>query len=320
MRKRILLLICFVSGNALSAMVELGFENEQYNHHYNTADVFMPYVATNFSPLDDSKLNISMKYMYQNQYGKKHATLSKDKFKTNRDRIEMYAKGYSWKFGDYTLAPELGFRYEAWDIDYSNTSKQDKRKLELRFFPNMNYKITKNASLYMNGFIAPVFMQTKQESRKSADFTKGELKTNHYNGDYYQELQVLGVKYTINDNHAAWSSIYNERKHQEYASRYDRWQLRLGYNFKLNDSFNINPYIRYDLYYKETNIESSASKGLTRDKDEQRYGTTFNYIIHSGFSLTGEVYWQTAHVENYQGVSSEDKNRMFYKLGIRKNF
>lgn len=320
MKKRVVLLASFISSNVFAATVELGFENEQYTHHYNTSDVFMPYVATNFSPLSDSNLNLFMKYMYQNQYGKKHATTPKDKFKTHRDRVEMYAKGYSWKKGDYTFAPEFGFRYEEWDIDYSNTSKQDKRKLEMRFFPNMNYKINKQTTLFMNGFVAPVFMETRQETRKEPDYVKGDLKTRRYNGDYYQELQVLGVKYDINDSNAVWTSMYNERKHQEYASRYDRWQLRVGYNFKLNSSFNINPYIRYDLYYKETNIESNESKGMEKDKNEQRYGTTFNYAIKSGFSLIGEVYWQTAHVENYQGVKSEDKNRMFYKLGLRKTF
>lgn len=320
MKKIIAILVTFISSNAFAAMIELGFENEQYNHDYNTSDVFMPYISTNLDPFDDSKLNISIKYMYQDQYGKKHAISRKDKFKTNRDRIEIYAKGYSWKAGNYTFSPELGFRYEAWDVNYTNTNKQDKRKLELRFFPNMNYKINNRTSLYMNGFIAPVFMETKQESRKDPNYIKGDLKTNHYYGDYYQELQLLGIKYNLNDSNTLWSSIYNERKYQEYASRYDRWQLRLGYNFKVNDSFNINPYIRYDLYYKETNIESNKSKGMTKNKDEQRYGTTFNYKFAYNLNLIGEVYWQTAHVENYQGVSAEDKNRMFYKLGVRATF
>lgn len=324
MQKKILALLIILSSNAYAANVELGFENESHTSaKYKTSDVFMPYVATSFNPIDDSNLNISMKYMYQDQYGKKDATTEKDRFKTNRDRLEFFVKGYTWKNGDYSFSPSVGFRYEAWDIDYNNTGRQDKRRLELRFLPNMTYNINDQVSLYMNGFVAPVFSETKQESRKDSRYVKGQLGTNTYYGDYFQELQVLGVKYKINSNNTVWSSIYNERKHSEYASKYDRWQLRLGYDVKVTSALNFGPFIRYDLSYKEENIENSNfsnDNGKTRSKDEVRIGSTASYDIIPSISLLGEVYWQTAKMESYSGISSEDKNRMFYKLGIRKTF
>jgi len=324
MQKKALALLVVLSGNAYAANVELGFENERYTDKYKTSDVFMPYVATSFDPIDGSSLNISMKYMYQDQYGKKDATTEKDKFKTDRDRFEFFVKGYTWKNGGYNFAPQAGFRYEAWDVNYdSNTGRQDKRRLELRLYPNMTYQINKQTSLYLNGFVGPVFMETKQESRKDDGYVKGQLGTNKYYGDYYQELQLIGIKHKINDSNTVWSSIYNEFKYSEHASRYDRWQLRVGYEFKATNDLNINPFVRYDMHYREKNIESaqfSKDSGKSRSKDELRIGSTFNYKIVPSVMVLGEVYWQTAKMESYSGVTSDDKNRMFYKLGVRKTF
>lgn len=111
---------------------KLGFENEQYNYAYRSADVFMPYIKSNFNPVTDSALNVSLTYMYQDQYGKKHKKTSEDRFKTNRDRIELYLKGYTLNRGIF-FSPSAGFRYESWDVNYDNPKKQDKWKLELRF-------------------------------------------------------------------------------------------------------------------------------------------------------------------------------------------
>lgn len=324
MQKKVLASLILLSSSAYAANVELGFENEQYTSKYKTSDVFMPYVATSFDPIDGSSLNVSMKYLFQDQYGKKDATTEKDKFKTDRDRIEVYVKGYTWKNGNFAFSPQAGFRYEAWDINYNgNTGKQDKRKLELRFFPNMTYKVNDQVSLYLSGFVAPVFMETKQESRKDDSYVKGELSTNNYYGDYYHELQLLGVKYKIDDSNTVWSSIYNERKYSEHASKYDRWQWRVGYDLKATNDLSISPFVRYDLQYKEENIESIKfvkDHGKSRNKDELRIGSGFNYKATSTVNIVGEIYWQTAKVESYSGVSSDDKNRMFYKLGVRKTF
>jgi hypothetical protein len=324
MQKKVLALMVILSSNAYAATVELGFENERYtSDQYKTSDVFMPYISTSFNPIEDSSLNISMKYMYQDQYGKKDADAEKDRFKTDRDRFEFFVKGYTWKNGNFSFAPSVGFRYEDWKINNDNTARQDKRKFELRFLPNMTYKINDQFSLYLSGFVAPVFVQTKQESRKDSSYVKGKLGTNDYNNDYYQELQLLGVKYKINGNNTVWSSIYNERKYSQYSSKYDRWQLRLGYDVKATSDLSFGPFIRYDLSYKEENTENAKfakDSGKTRGKDEVRIGSSFNYEIVSSFNVVGEVYWQTAKVESYSGVSSDDKNRMFYKLGVRKTF
>ena len=44
MLKKTIFILTLFSGNVIAATVELGFENEQYNYAYRSADVFMPYI------------------------------------------------------------------------------------------------------------------------------------------------------------------------------------------------------------------------------------------------------------------------------------
>ena len=49
MLKKTIFILTLFSGNVIAATVELGFENEQYNYAYRSADVFMPYIKSNRS-------------------------------------------------------------------------------------------------------------------------------------------------------------------------------------------------------------------------------------------------------------------------------
>lgn len=323
-KKIILLLASILSVSAFAHTIEIGFENESYDSQYNTSDVFMPYVSGSINPIKDSKLKIDFKYMYQDQYGKERAEGTNNRFKTKRDRFEMFASGYNYSNGNFAFNPKVGFRYEQWSINDDSLSNQTKRNLSLRFFPDMNYKLTSTTNLYLSGFTGPLFTETKQRARKDSSYTSGDLDTNYYYGDWYQEVQIIGVRQVLPNKDSIWASLYNEYKYLEHSSEYIRWQLRGGYNWGVTDKLAINPFIRYDLHYEEKGIESSSisgsNHGKTRDKDETRIGTTFSYKFDSTLTLVGEVYWQTAKVIAYDGKSSPDKDRMFYKLGLRKAF
>lgn len=327
-KKIILLLASILSVGTFAATIEIGFENEQYDdkgtNNYNRSDVFMPYISGSFNPLDGSKLKIDFKYMYQDQYGKERGEGTNARFKTQRDRFEMFASGYSYKNGDFAFNPKVGFRYEQWSINDNSSSSQTKRNLSLRFFPDMNYKITSTTNLYLSGFTGPLFTETKQESRKDSGYKKGDLDTNYYYGDWYQEVQLIGVRQTLPNKDSIWASLYNEYKYLEHSAEYMRWQLRGGYNWGATDKLAINPFIRYDLHYEEKGKESSSlsgsNNGKTRDKDETRIGTTFSYKFDPTLTLVGEVYWQSAKNISFDGKKSDDKDRMFYKLGLRKAF
>ncbi|MGL5710055.1 MAG: porin, partial [Cetobacterium sp.] len=142
-----------------------------------------------------------------------------------------------------------------------------------------------------------------------------------YNSDWYQEVQLLGIRHRLPNKDSVWASIYNEYKYSEDSSEYIRWQLRIGYNWNATSKLAINPFARFDLHYNEEDIKkNSKTYKDTRDKNETRLGTTFNYKIDPTLTFVGEVYWQTAMQEAYNGSSSPDKDRMFYKLGLRKSF
>lgn len=329
-KKIILLLASVLSISTFAATLEIGFENEQYDdkgtNNYNRSDVFMPYISGSFNPLEGSNLKLDFKYMYQDQYGKDRAPSddTNARFKTQRDRFELFASGYKYKDGNFAFTPKVGFRYEQWSINDNSSSSQTKRNLNLRFFPDMNYQLTNTTNIYLSGFTGPLFTETKQDSRKDSGYKKGDIGTNYYYGDWYQEIQLIGIKQTLPNKDSIWASLYNEYKYLEHSSEYMRWQLRGGYNWGVTDKLAINPFIRYDLHYEEKGKEAASiagsNNGKTRDKDETRVGTTFSYKFDPTLTLVGEVYWQTAKNINYDGKKSDDKDRMFYKLGLRKSF
>ncbi|MGL4788498.1 hypothetical protein [Cetobacterium sp.] len=313
-KKIILLLASILSVGAFAHTIEFGFENEQYDSKYNTSDVFMPYVSGSITP-KNSALKLDFKYLYQDQYGKERAEGTNARFKTKRDRFEMFVSGYKYNNGNFTLSPKVGFRYEQWDINDNSSSSQAKRTLGLRFFPDMTYKLSDTTNLYLSGFTGPVFAEVDKKSRL------GEVGSETYNSDWYQEVQLLGIRHRLPNKDSVWASIYNEYKYSEDSSEYIRWQLRIGYNWNATSKLAINPFARFDLHYNEEDIKkNSKTYKDTRDKNETRLGTTFNYKIDPTLTFVGEVYWQTAMQEAYNGSSSPDKDRMFYKLGLRKSF
>ena len=313
-KKIILLLASILSVGAFAHTIEFGFENEQYDSKYNTSDVFMPYVSGSITP-EGSALKLDFKYLYQDQYGRERHTDSSKKFKTKRDRFELFASGYKYNNGNFTLTPKVGFRYEQWAIDDTSTSSQAKRYLNLRFYPDMTYKLSDSTNLYLSGFTGPAFAEVDKKSRL------GETGSETYYGDWYQEVQLLGIRHRFSNKDSVWASIYNEYKYVEHSSEYMRWQLRVGYNMNLTDKLVVGPFGRFDLDYdvKDKSKTSSTYKN-TKDSSETRIGTTFNYKVDSSLTVVGEIYWQTATVENYKKEPSPDKERMFYKLGLRKSF
>ncbi|WP_047383852.1 hypothetical protein [Cetobacterium sp. ZWU0022] len=314
-KKIILLLASILSVGAFAHTIEFGFENEQYDSKYNTSDVFMPYVSGSITP-EGSALKLDFKYLYQDQYGRERHTDSSKKFKTKRDRFELFASGYKYNNGNFTLTPKVGFRYEQWAIDGTSPYSQAKRYLNLRFYPDMTYKLSDSTNLYLSGFTGPAFAEVDKKSRLE------ETGSETYYGDWYQEVQLLGIRHRFSNKDSVWASIYNEYKYVEHSSEYMRWQLRVGYNMNLTDKLVVGPFGRFDLHYEEESLNKSKPSEYKKikDKDETRIGTTFNYKVDSSLTVVGEIYWQTALDQKYGSSASSDKERMFYKLGLRKSF
>lgn len=296
-----------------SATVELGATNYQYNKKYNTSDSVSPYIATHFKPFSESLIDFYLKYDYQYQYGKKKIKSSSLQFKTKRTRFYFIVEGVKMEQEKYRFTPKFGFKYEQWKVNYSNPIRQNSKKLELRFYPNMNYQLSTLFSIYMNGFIAPVINEVQQTA-------KSQVTKEYYYHNYYQELQLIGIKYNVTDKNSFWTSIYNEIKYQEHFSKYQLWQLRLGYHWHITPEFNFSPYFRQDLYHKEKNIQIGTQYGSKKRKNASKIGAILTYKINPRFTAISEIYYQVAKNQDYQGAYSKNKNHAFYKLGFRINF
>lgn len=308
--------------------IEVGFETEDFlnndsnpgNKTYSRDSNIAPYVAFGIQPIASQPLKLDIKYMYQYQYGREKGLDYNGKFKTNRNRLDFAAGGYSWKAGDYAFSPKIGFRYETFDINERSSSNQQNSYFNLRFYPNMTYKLSNKASLYMDGFTGPAFVETDGQGRKDGSSDQKEIKRRNYNNDWYQELQVIGLKYQLDNKDSVWTSLYSEYKDVEGSSHYSRWQARLGYNWSVTPKLSINPYIRYDLSYDIENDEYGASGDTTKDAKGIRVGTTASYKLNPSLSLLGEIYYDTSVQEEYNGTEYPDKEKMFYKLAVKKTF
>lgn len=301
--------------------IEFGFENEQYEEMYNDSDTFNPYVKVNLNPKKDSPLLLELKYMYFHQYGKNRNEGHDARFKTNKKRVEFFASGYKYKNNNFTFSPKVGFRFEASDVNRTEKPKsQTDRMLNLRFYPNMTYDINEKVQLYVSGFVGPQINRVQHGTRKDNSYNPTSKNSAIYWHDWYQEMEVIGIKYKLDNKDTIWASLYNEYKRNEYKENYTRWQLRTGYNWNVNSKLSINPFIRYDLSYVTTNDEATSDHGKEKDSHETRIGSTVKYKIDPTLTLGGEIYWQNAKTEDYKGNDNPDKNRMFYKLSITKAF
>lgn len=313
----LILLSGLLSFQAIGAnSIEFGFENEQYDSTYNDSDMIAPYTKLNFNPLKNSPLQLEFKYMYFHQYGKNRNEGHNDRFKTHKDRYEFFASGYKYQNGNFIFAPKIGFRYEVSDVNNAKNSSQDKSMFNLRIFPNWTYKINDNIQLYLNGHTGPMINKVQQGTRLVNNGTSAT-----YWDDWYQEMEVLGVKYKLRNNDSIWASLFNEYKKREHKDEFTRWQLRVGYNWNATEKLSINPFMRYDLSYDITDKkETSSTYKEEKDGKEIRIGSTFKYKINPTLSFGGEIYWQQATVDNYTKTRDEYKHRMFYKLSITKLF
>lgn len=313
----LILLIGALSFQTFAAnSIEIGFENEQYDSTYNDSDLIAPYTKLNLNPIKDSNLQLEFKYMYFHQYGKTRNEGHNNRFKSRKDRYEFFASGYKYKNGNFTFSPKIGFRYEISDINREKNSSQDERMFNLRFYPNFTYNINNDIQLYLNGHTGPMINRVQQGTRLKNDGTSAT-----YWHDWYQEMEILGVKYKIDSNNSIWTSIFNEYKNREHKDEFTRWQWRIGYNWNATSDLSINPFIRYDLSYKTTDKkETSKTYNQEKDGNEIRIGSTFKYKINPSLALGGEVYWQQATVDNYNKPKDQYKHRMFYKLSISKTF
>lgn len=287
--------------NMRSGFVEIGSEYEDYQGSFDSTNTFMlPYLAAGFQPSENIPFHMFFKYSNQNFSG------DSSQGKGGRDRQE-YGFQYRWKVTDnFDFNPQLIIRHN----HYNKTQEHD---TEWRIFPNMSYKINDKFKISLDGFIAPHTQSVKDRT--------GETSNRKHYTDYKHELDFR-LHTQFNDNSGLITSFYNEHfkandlpTDSSNTESMDEWQLRLVYSHIIGD-LTVQPFARIPL--KRT-FESAS--GEQKDQSRLRIGFMGRYKIDTNLALVYEVYGQTEEQVNFdQTTNPEDRDYMFYKLGINYTF
>lgn len=287
---------------ASAGYFEIGTEVETYNSAYENDNIYLPYVAVGGNPIEGSPFFAELKTSYR-QYDS-----SVNRADSNRYRQDITV-GYSWSFGDFTFSPKYVLRQ-----DFMGDAS---RTYEHRISPNMSYRINDTFSLALDGFFAPV--QAKNQATRGNDTENKDYNDHKYEFDIRLDTQ-------ISETQSFTASVYTEygkttdlnENDAHRQENVEEWQLRLIYNHNFGN-FTLSPFARIGL---SRDVETVSGKTL--DENRHRYGVTGSYHLTSDMTLVGEIYYQTQGLENVNDnskiYSADDKNMMFYKVGVLYNF
>lgn len=292
--------------SASAGYFEIGSEMESFNSAYETDSFYLPYVIVGGNPIEGSNFRAELKTSYR-QYDS-----SEKRNSSNRYRQDITV-GNSWSFGDFTFSPQYRLRQ-----DFMSSGS---RTYEHRIFPNMSYRINDTFSVALDGFIAPV--QAKHQGARGSDHSSDSSAFNY--NDYKHEFDVR-LHTQISDTQRLTVSVFSEYSKTNDLNQNDghrqeemeEWQLRMVYSHNFGD-FTLAPFARIGL---SRDVETVSGKTL--DETRHRYGVSGFYNLSPEVTLVGEVYRQTQVQEGVNDggeiYSRDDKNMMFYKLGVRYNF
>ena len=285
---------------------EIGSEVESFNSAYEDKSLYLPYVTIGGNPIKGSDFHAELKTSYS-----QHDSSAK-RDSSNRYRHDILV-GNTWSSGDFTFAPEYLLRQ-----DFMSDGS---RIYEHRIFPNMSYRINDTFSLGLDGFVALV--QAKRQEARGSDHNSDSSVFNY--NDYKHEFDFC-LDTRISDTQLFTVSVFteygkindmneNDEHRQETA---EEWQLRLIYSHNFGN-FTLEPFVRIGL---SRDVETISGKTL--DEKRHRYGVAGSYQLTPEVTLVGEVYGQTQGLEgvNTDGeiYSKDDKNMMFYKIGVNYTF
>ena len=296
-----------MAATASAGYFEIGTELESFNSDYSSSDMVLPYMAVGGNPIEGTPFSAELKTSYR----QRNESAARG---GNRYRQDITV-GYSWDFGDFVFAPRYRLRQ-----DFMNSGS---RTYEHRFFPNMSYRLNDTFSLQLDGFVAPV--QQKRVSARGEDAANGETIGNYT--DYKQEFDVR-LHTQLSETQRLTVSVFNEySKNSKMTSAQDgqdqlsasEWQLRVVYSQNFGD-FSLTPFARFGLSNKSERVNKEKF-----DQNRHRFGLAGTYRLSSDLSLVGETYYQTQNQQGFIGDTTQvedrnDRNMMFYKLGVRYSF
>ncbi|MCG6403252.1 hypothetical protein K6U20_01215 [Vibrio fluvialis] len=311
---KVLPLVALMGMNsAFAGYAEVGFEREDNNEAYSRANLFSPYVASEFKP-----------YNLPFTFGAKFQDFERDEYlkdsnnESTGQRANKERQDY-WMIYEYKATDDLKlvpiFRVRREQVPY-----QDTRSTEYRFYPKAIYQLTDNLSLRTDGYVALVDSLTKARGDDKAESLSN--KRYHYD-DYKQEMEYQ-VDYKFDSSQSARFVIYhaydrfgNTSPSGKDTQSVNEVQARLLYTTKLTDDLLVNLFARFDVYRKY-----ERSDGATKENKRDRFGVSGYYDFTHELSLAYEYYYQPEANENWSDVggSNTSQNKNFYKLGIKYKF
>ena len=311
-------IICIGCCSAMSAFavdyIELGNEYEAFyndQHRSNT----MPYLAVQFSPIEDSSMFIHGNFSYR------HMMDADERSSGERGRQDLVV-GWSHSYDNFWWGPQFQVRNEM----YSN----DTRRTEWRIYNNFTYNVNEDTDFFHWGFFSPVSNRT--DNARGNDMVEcdsmGECEESDRFEylDYYHELE-FGLRRRLNWDNQVEFVLYNEvsrnndlKKNLDNAGAdkgYDEWQIRVNYTQSFGD-FTITPFVRHAFHRKFHSVDEGSKKN-----PRTRIGVWGDYKIKDSLKLIYEVYHQTADTSSYEYSSNQWKGEEKYfmwKLAIRQSF
>ena len=285
--------------------IDIGFEENEIRTSEDdgqNGNFYQTYMGFGFTPLE------TLPFQVIGSISSLQADDPSNRDSWDRVRKQLYV-AYKWQIGDFTFAPMAGVRHHTY-------SDGDRRDTEVRFFPNLNYKVSDSTDVYLGGYVSTIPTQNKDRSGATEDYK-------NYT-DYKHELE-LGVKYKLSSNQyfkvGAFSEIDTfEDKAPDAYEGLNQLMLRLAYGGNITDSLFVEGIARFDIQRDKEFV------GLdTRDEKRNRYGVNFGYTLDQDWKVHGMVYYQTednkAHDGNGNVIDADDtSDKIVYSLMIRRSF
>ncbi|MCD9496596.1 hypothetical protein [Photobacterium carnosum] len=288
-----------------SNYIDIGFEENEIRISEDdgqNGNFYQTYMGFGFTPLATSPFQIigSMSSLQADDPSNRDSW--------DRVRKQLYV-AYKWQVGDLTFAPMAGVRHHTY-------SDGDRRDTEIRFFPNLNYKVSNSTDVYLGGYVSTIPTQNKDRSGATEDYKSYT--------DYKHELE-LGVKYKLSLNQYVKVGVFSEvdafeDKAPDAYEGLNQLMLRLAYGGNITDSLFLEGIARFDIQRDKKFV------GLdTRDEKRNRYGVNFSYTLDQDWKVHGMAYYQTednkAHDGNGNVIGADDTNdKIVYSLMIRRSF
>ena len=302
----VILSVAAMSSAQAANYVDLGFEENEVkttDAEGQNGNFYQTYIGFGFSPIEASPFSIS------GSMSDLRADATSNRTNWDRVRKQLYV-GYKWQMNDLTFSPLAGIRTHTYAVSGEKTDT------EIRFFPNLNYKVSDNTNVFLGGYTSLIPTRNVDRSGATAEYKSYT--------DYKHELEI-GLSHKLSAGQYVKATVFSEidtfedKKAGDYEGL-NQVMLRFAYGRQITDALFLEGIARFDVQRDKEYV------GLaTRDEKRNRYGVNFGYTLDQDWKVHGMVYYQTEDNKGHDGngnvVNAEDNNdKIVYSLMLRRSF